>query len=196
MCFLVSVCLCTASTDRIDLWLGVRNELHASIGNIFTHQFKSIYWLQEIQQERLRLQSEQLLQADSLGAGNGKQQAAKAKILIVAQEVCIQLACSTTFLCLHLEPRSSAFSQKSLHWSRSSACEHMVSPPHCTVATINGSVCSCHCGTCLVTPAEFANHVCPNLDILLVLTAVTHTVLRLSRMPAQQQGIVLCYVCV
>ena len=56
------------------------------------------HWLQEIQQERLRLQSEQVPQVDSPEACNSKQQVAKAKILIVAQEVCIQLAPATTFL--------------------------------------------------------------------------------------------------
>ena len=68
--------------------------------------------LQEIQQERLRLQSEQPPQADLHQASNNKQQVAQAKILIVAQEVYIQLACATTFLCLHLDLCSQAFSQK------------------------------------------------------------------------------------
>ena len=86
--------------------------------------------LQEIQQERLRLQSEQLPQADSHQASNNKQQVAKAKILIVAQEVCIQLAYATTFLCLHLDLRSQAFGQKSEQLLPCSASERRASPLH------------------------------------------------------------------
>lgn len=94
---LVIACLCTASTNMTALWLCVSHKLHARIRNTFMRRMYN-HWLQEIQQERLRLQSEQVPQVDSPEASNSKQQVAKAKILIVAQEVCIQLAPATTFL--------------------------------------------------------------------------------------------------
>lgn len=48
--------------------------------------------MQEIQQERLCLQSDQLPEGEPPEASNSKQQIAEAKILIVAQEVCNHLS--------------------------------------------------------------------------------------------------------
>ena len=46
-----------------------------------------IEWLQEIQQERLRLQTDHLAETGSLHGSGIKQDIAKASVLVVAQEV-------------------------------------------------------------------------------------------------------------
>ncbi len=70
--------------------------------------------LQEIQQERERLQADQLPESDSLQASTAKQEVAEAPILVVAQEVSTShfpthvwkavsvLCCLASICCLHV----------------------------------------------------------------------------------------------
>lgn len=60
------------------------------------------YWLQEIQQERVRLQTDEPSEDDSLQASTVKQKVSEAPILIVAQEVsmspCLPRCCPILLL--------------------------------------------------------------------------------------------------